>query len=138
MRSAFLICASICVAAVGVARAEDQRQPLYYQDPDGKPFYASGPKKAADGRDYKPVLEDVPAAQAAAGPAAPLKVSGSGDHRVLYYRNPMGLPDTSPAPKKDAMGMDYLPVYADEAGETGIVKINPERIQTLGVRTEAV
>jgi Cu(I)/Ag(I) efflux system membrane fusion protein len=50
----------------------------------------------------------------------------------------MGLPDTSTAPKKDSMGMDYIPVYADEAGETGIVKINPERIQTLGVRTEAV
>lgn len=31
--------------------------------------------------------------------------------KVLYYRNPMGLPDTSPVPKKDSMGMDYLPVY---------------------------
>jgi Cu(I)/Ag(I) efflux system membrane fusion protein len=50
----------------------------------------------------------------------------------------MGLPDTSPVPKKDSMGMDYIPVYADEAGEIGIVKINPERIQMLGVRTEAV
>ncbi|MBY0510100.1 MAG: efflux RND transporter periplasmic adaptor subunit [Rhodospirillaceae bacterium] len=44
-----------------------------------------------------------------------------GDHsppaerKVLYYRDPMGGPDTSPAPKKDSMGMDYLPVYADEA-----------------------
>jgi Cu(I)/Ag(I) efflux system membrane fusion protein len=50
----------------------------------------------------------------------------------------MGLPDTSPVPKKDSMGMDYIPVYADAAGETGIVKISPERIQILGVRTEAV
>ena len=32
----------------------------------------------------------------------------------LYYRNPMGAPDTSPVPKKDTMGMDYIPVYADE------------------------
>ena len=31
--------------------------------------------------------------------------------KVLYYRNPMGLPDTSPTPKKDPMGMDYIPVY---------------------------
>src|SRR5258708_40354828 len=99
MRSAFLVCASICLAEVGVARAEDPRQPLYYQDPDGKPFYSSGPTKAADGRGYKPVLEDGPGSQAAAGTAPP-KVSGSGDHRVLYYRNPMGLPDTSPTPKK--------------------------------------
>ena len=34
--------------------------------------------------------------------------------KVLYYRNPMGAPDTSPVPKKDSMGMDYIPVYADE------------------------
>ena len=34
--------------------------------------------------------------------------------KILYYRNPMGLPDTSPAPKKDSMGMDYIPVYEGE------------------------
>jgi Cu(I)/Ag(I) efflux system membrane fusion protein len=36
--------------------------------------------------------------------------------KILYYRNPMGLADTSAVPKKDPMGMDYLPVYVDEAG----------------------
>jgi Cu(I)/Ag(I) efflux system membrane fusion protein len=35
-------------------------------------------------------------------------------HKILYYRNPMGLADTSPEPKKDSMGMDYIPVFADE------------------------
>jgi Cu(I)/Ag(I) efflux system membrane fusion protein len=35
--------------------------------------------------------------------------------KILYYRNPMGLPDTSPVPKKDSMGMDYIAVYEDEA-----------------------
>ena len=30
--------------------------------------------------------------------------------KLLYYRNPMGLADTSPTPKKDPMGMDYVPV----------------------------
>jgi Cu(I)/Ag(I) efflux system membrane fusion protein len=38
----------------------------------------------------------------------------STERKILYYRNPMGLPDTSPTPKKDSMGMDYIPVYADE------------------------
>lgn len=38
--------------------------------------------------------------------------------KVLYYRNPMGLPETSPVPKKDLMGMDYLPVYEDAAATT--------------------
>lgn len=63
----------------------------------------------------------------------------AGPHRkVLYYKNPMGLPDTSPVPKKDAMGMDYIPVYDGEAAEDGAtVKISLDRIQKLGVRTEA-
>lgn len=43
--------------------------------------------------------------------SAPIKP----ERKVLYYRNPMGLQDTSPVPKKDSMGMDYVPVYADEA-----------------------
>ena len=34
--------------------------------------------------------------------------------KLLYYRNPMGLADTSPVPKKDPMGMDYIPVYEGE------------------------
>ena len=35
--------------------------------------------------------------------------------RILYYRNPMGLPDTSDVPKKDSMGMDYIPVFEEAA-----------------------
>ncbi|TWI11495.1 efflux RND transporter periplasmic adaptor subunit [Aerolutibacter ruishenii] len=68
-----------------------------------------------------------------AGTGAPVR-------KVLYYRNPMGLPDTSPVPKKDPMGMDYIPVYdAQEApAAPGTVTLSPEKIQTLGVRTEAV
>ncbi len=112
--------------------------PLYYQDPDGKPFYAAGPKKTADGRDYQPVLVDGPT-PASTAPAA--KPAGGGDHRILYYRNPMGLPDTSPKPKNDPMGMAYIPVYADEGTQgdpPGTVRISPGKIQTLGVRTETV
>lgn len=35
--------------------------------------------------------------------------------KILYYKDPMGGPDKSPVPKKDSMGMDYLPVYAETA-----------------------
>jgi Cu(I)/Ag(I) efflux system membrane fusion protein len=142
MRPLFLACAAIGLTAVGIARADDPAgPPLYYKDPDGKPFYAPGPQKAADGRDYRPVFEDGPVTQAVAVSAATPKPPGNSDHRILYYRNPMGLPDTSPKPKKDAMGMDYLPVYADEGTQgdpPGTVRITPGRLQTLGVRTEAV
>jgi Cu(I)/Ag(I) efflux system membrane fusion protein len=60
--------------------------------------------------------------------------------KVLYYRNPMGLPDTSPVPKKDAMGMDYVAVYAggDTPAKPGTVVIAPEKVQKLGVRTALV
>ena len=50
----------------------------------------------------------------------PAGADGSGataakaERKILYYRNPMGLPDTSPVPKKAPDGMDYVPVYADE------------------------
>ena len=48
-------------------------------------------------------------------PARPSRRDQSkGERKILYYRNPMGAPDTSPVPKKDSMGMDYIPVYADE------------------------
>ncbi len=58
--------------------------------------------------------------------------------KILYYRNPMGLPDTSPVPKKDSMGMDYIPVYEGEEQDSGGVKISPEKAQKLGVRTARV
>ncbi|MBK8893818.1 MAG: efflux RND transporter periplasmic adaptor subunit [Propionivibrio sp.] len=67
--------------------------------------------------------------------------------KLLYYRNPMGLPDTSPAPKKDPMGMEYIAVYegeeddantaGDEPASTRQIKISTDKIQKLGVRTEA-
>ena len=62
---------------------------------------------------------------------APAKMSmaedegASSEREVLYYRNPMGLPDTSPVPKKDSMGMDYIPVYADEDADDGTLSVTP-------------
>lgn len=63
------------------------------------------------------------------------------ERKLLFYRNPMGLPDTSPVPKKDPMGMDYIPVYEgeqdDEPAAANQIKISVEKVQKLGVRTEA-
>jgi Cu(I)/Ag(I) efflux system membrane fusion protein len=65
--------------------------------------------------------------------------AGTAQRKILYYRNPMGLADISPTPKKDQMGMDYIPVYSDEATDTaGAVRISPEKIQRAGIRTEIV
>jgi Cu(I)/Ag(I) efflux system membrane fusion protein len=76
---------------------------------------------------------------AAAEQAPPTKAEESRqDRKVLYYRNPMGLPDTSQVPKKDPMGMDYIPVYADEEDDAGTVKVSLDKVQRSGVRTEKV
>lgn len=70
---------------------------------------------------------------------APTSTGTANVRKLLYYRAPMGS-DTSPVPKKDPMGMDYVPVYAgDEAPRAlGTVVMSPDKVQALGVRTEAV
>ncbi|WP_340691637.1 efflux RND transporter periplasmic adaptor subunit [Hyphomonas sp.] len=64
--------------------------------------------------------------------------SGAGTAEILYYRHPMGQADTSPTPKKDSMGMDYIPVYADPSRADGSIAVAPEMIQTMGVRIAPV
>ncbi len=115
---------------------------IYYRDPDGKPFYAASPRKTADGRDFLPVLasEDInfddQASLKEKPSATAAEPSAASARKILYYRNPMGLPDTSPVPKKDSMGMDYLPVYDGEDSDDGTLKISLGKMQRSGVRTE--
>jgi Cu(I)/Ag(I) efflux system membrane fusion protein len=72
-------------------------------------------------------------------PAAAEQSSSTQEGRkILYYRNPMGHPDTSPVPKKDSMGMDYIPVYADEIDDPNTVKVSLDKVQRSGVATEKV
>jgi Cu(I)/Ag(I) efflux system membrane fusion protein len=149
----------------GPTRAAPSGPIAYYQDPDGKSVYSLAPMVTADGREFRAVRasEDVrfdgdaakampddmrgsgmPAPDTAVhgmsegGPADGRAKPGSNDRRVLYYRNPMGLPDTSATLKKDSMGMDYIPVYAgeDEAGNG--VTVSAGKVQRTGVRTEVV
>jgi len=68
--------------------------------------------------------------------------SGYGEREILFYRNPMDPAITSPVPRKDNMGMDYVPVYADEARSVAtdgaVVTINPAVQQNMNVITERV
>ena len=73
-------------------------------------------------------------------PAATRALSVEGERKPLFYRNPMNPEVTSPVPAKDNMGMDYIPVYADEdaaAAVAGTVKVDPVTTQSMGVRTAA-
>ncbi|MEW6429250.1 MAG: efflux RND transporter periplasmic adaptor subunit, partial [Thermodesulfobacteriota bacterium] len=97
------------------------------------------------------LVEPMPeAAPSAAAPAAEedffadMGAAPAGDRKILHYRNPMNPDVTSPVPMKDEMGMDYVPVYADEvAGGGGVVegraavRLSGESLTAAGVRTEA-
>ena len=112
------------------------RKVLYWKHPDGASDYSPTPAKTVDGRDFVPVYEDEE--KGFAGEQASPQQAES-DRKPLYYRNPMGLPDTSPVPKKDWMGMDYIPVYeGEDEGGTNTVKVSLDKIQRTGVRTEEV
>jgi membrane fusion protein, copper/silver efflux system len=107
---------------------------IYYRDPDGAPDYALAPKKTASGKEYSAVhaSEDVSFEE----PSPDAMPPKTGPGKIKFYRNPMGLPDTSPTPKKDSMGMDYLPVYEGEQDDDSSVKVSAGKLQKAGVQTE--
>src|SRR5437764_12805308 len=127
------------IAMIGPVAAEGGRAPISSEDPNGKPSYSLVPRKTPEAGDYRAVpagadvgfdddASSVTPATAAAG--------GSAERRIKYYRNPMGLPDTSLTPKKDSMGMDYIPVYEGDDSDDGSVKLSPGKIQRTGVKSE--
>ena len=71
------------------------------------------------------------------------KAASAAPH-ILFYRSPMDPKQTSPTPRKDQMGMDYVPVYEDAVGVASTVPgmsavdIDPARQQLIGLRTTAV
>ena len=77
--------------------------------------------------------------------SAPAKTPSGGGRKILFYRNPMNPMVTSPTPAKDEMGMDYVPVYEDEARGSGAgattpegyatVRVGAERVQLAGIRS---
>lgn len=124
-------------------------EPLFWRNAMGWPEISLTPKRDSMGMDFVPVRgSDIagllprigaqPTPAPAAAPALAEKAEEPGNRRILYYRNPMGLADTSPVPKKDAMGMDYRPVYEGEDDDSSTVKIAPGKMQRTGVRSESV
>jgi membrane fusion protein, copper/silver efflux system len=120
------------ITAITTAAAQSGGAVIYYQDPDGRPSYSLTPKKTSDGRDYRAVRANADVGFEATANAA----RASADRKIKFYRNPMGLPDTSSVPKKDQMGMDYIPVFEGDDSDDGSVKISAGKIQRTGVRSE--
>lgn len=69
-----------------------------------------------------------------------------GERKPLFYRHPMNPKVTSPEPKQDEMGMDYVPVYEEEVKTEGrpeksdraAISLSPEKQQLIGVRAAPV
>jgi Cu(I)/Ag(I) efflux system membrane fusion protein len=120
-----------------MAPTQTERKPAFYRHPMNPAITSPVPAKDEMGMDYVPVYEEAPKAEKTQPPAGGAEQPKG---KILYYRHPMGLPDTSPVPKKDEMGMDYIPVYAEEAhrNEAQVLSISTEKIQRLGVKTAPV
>lgn len=77
---------------------------------------------------------------------APAGAAPGAERRILFYRSPMDPKVTSPTPRQDEMGMDYVPVYEGEVSGGGMesvpglatVTIDPARQQLIGLRTATV
>jgi len=79
------------------------------------------------------------------GEAKTAAAAGTAEHKLLFYRSPMNPSQTSPTPRKDEMGMDYVAVYADEAQGArssvdglATVTIDPARQQLIGLQVAPV
>jgi Cu(I)/Ag(I) efflux system membrane fusion protein len=74
------------------------------------------------------------------GPAMESGISeagGQAEQQVLYWVAPMDPNYRRDKPGKSPMGMDLVPVYANDASAGDGVTINPDLENSLGVRTEA-
>lgn len=63
------------------------------------------------------------------------QAQGQSGGKVLYYYDPMVPQEHYDQPGLSSMGMQTIPKYADEGGETAGVRVDPSAIQSLGVRT---
>jgi Cu(I)/Ag(I) efflux system membrane fusion protein len=75
------------------------------------------------GRSFQPHVQETP--------------EGQSDREILYWVAPMDANYRRDEPGKSPMGMDLVPVYADEVdARPGVVSIDPTVLNNLGVRTE--
>lgn len=80
-------------------------------------------------------MDLVPASQV----EQPKGAAAPAGRRLLYYRSPMDPTVTSPVPAKDSMGMDFIPVYADEAATPSDVPgMAPVSVGAAGLRLAGV
>jgi RND family efflux transporter MFP subunit len=130
-----------CGRSTGGGKTADQRQQQYHC-PMHPTYVADRPGDCPIcGMKLLPIEPKEP--QVPAGPSAPAgAVTGAAGARpILHYRSPMDPSATSPVPRKDEMGMDYVPVYSDEmSASSGVeghasVEVSPDELRLAGIQT---
>jgi Cu(I)/Ag(I) efflux system membrane fusion protein/cobalt-zinc-cadmium efflux system membrane fusion protein len=75
-------------------------------------------------------------------PVGTSTIAGDRAGEILFYRNPMDPTITSPVPRQDEMGMEYVPVYAEDASRQndakGVIRIDPAVVQNMNVQSALV
>ncbi len=69
---------------------------------------------------------------------AAVQTQNKSGRKILYWRAPMNPTEIYNHPGKSKMGMDLVPVYEDQGGSAGFVKISPEVVQEMNVNTYTV
>jgi Cu(I)/Ag(I) efflux system membrane fusion protein len=91
----------LAVAEAQPSKPDPTGAVIYYRHPDGLPEYSAKPKKTSDGRDFVSVRESedisftasgIKTAEISTQPKTSATGSPATERKVLYYRNPMGLP----------------------------------------------
>lgn len=77
-----------------------------------------------------------PLKQSSAGSASATR--GPSERKILYWRAPMDPSYVSEKPGKSPMGMDLVPVYAEEKIAGPEITIDPATMQNMGIRTTIV
>jgi Cu(I)/Ag(I) efflux system membrane fusion protein len=142
---------SVVLVLVGLAAGAGGAALVLHHHEAAPPAGGHAPQAAAKKQMFQcpmhpQILQDHPGSCPICGmELVPIEETGApapGRGRILFYRSPMDPRQTSPTPRKDEMGMDFVPVYeGDLQGEGSDVKglapvtIDTARQQLIGLRT---
>jgi RND family efflux transporter MFP subunit len=134
-------------AAVWMARRDAALAPASSAKAEGTTWYTCGmhPEVVDDhpgscpkcGMELRPMSADRAAALGLEG--APAETAApAGERKVLYWKSSMITGEIHESPGKDSMGMDLVPVYADEVTAGSTIRIDPVTEQDMGIRVDTV
>jgi len=85
------------------------------------------------GMHLQPMAPDRAAAMGLDGARAPGEWP-AGERKILYWKSSMIPGEIHKEPGEDSMGMELIPVYADEVSTAGAIRIDPVTEQNMGIR----